>query len=65
MYTEIQFRNKITCYSFYTIIAVVLIHTFNLSVYGINADSTGLGVLVYYFESNAAELWNIAVPMFL
>lgn len=64
MYTEIQFRNKITCYYFYTIIAVVLIHTFNLSVYGINADSTGLGVFVYYFESIAAELWNIAVPMF-
>ena len=64
MYTEIQFRNKITCYSFYTIIAVVLIHTFNLSVYGIDADASGLGEFVYYFESTAAELWKAAVPLF-
>lgn len=64
MHTEIQFRNKITRYSFYTMIAVVLIHTYNLGVYGIDADARGLGLVVFYLESVAAVLWKAAVPFF-
>lgn len=64
MYTEQQFRNKITIYSFLAIIAVVFIHTYNLEVYHISEDSVGLTRFVFYFESVAASLWTAAVPMF-
>ena len=64
MYTEQQFRNKITIYSFVTMMAVVFIHTGNLSVYHISEDSTGVAGFVYCFESVASLLWEAAVPMF-
>lgn len=64
MYTEQQFRNKITTYSFITMMAVILIHTFNLSVYHISEDSVGFTRFVFCFESVAASLWTAAVPMF-
>lgn len=64
MYTEQQFRNKITIYSFLAIIAVVFIHTYNLAVYHISEDSVGFSRFVFYFESVAASLWGAAVPMF-
>lgn len=44
--------------------AVIFIHTFNLSVYQIPEDSEGLARFVFYFESVASSLWIAAVPMF-
>ena len=64
MYTEQQFRNKVTIYSFFAMVAVVFIHTYNLTVYRISEDSVGFARFVFYFESVAAALWTAAVPMF-
>lgn len=64
MYTEQQFRNKITIYSFVAMMAVIFIHTYNLSVYQVSEDSVGFARFVFYFESVATSLWGAAVPMF-
>ena len=64
MYTEQEFRNKITIYSFVMMMAVVFIHTYNLAVYQISEDSAGFARFVFCFESVAASLWGAAVPMF-
>lgn len=65
--TEIQFHNKVTVYSFVIMMAVVMIHAFNLEVYGYaNASSAiGLASFVYWTENIVGTICGgTAVPFF-
>ena len=64
MLTEDQFRNKVTYYSFFTILGVVFIHAYNVEVYRLNKGSAGIERFVYWFETYCRTLQNICVPFF-
>lgn len=62
--SENEIRNKITLITFVCSVLVIYIHVYNLTTYGIDENSAGLGGMVYMIENYCATLLQIAVPMF-
>lgn len=62
--TEVTIRNKFTLITFSLSLLVISIHTYNLSVYGIDASSGGFSHLIYLLESFCNQMESNAVPFF-
>lgn len=61
---EQKLRNKITLLTFICSLLVIWIHTYNLEMYGITADSQGIAKIAYLTENYWKRLTDIAVPLF-
>ena len=57
-------KNKITIYRFVLIFFVISIHTWNLSVYGIEWGISAFGSLIWFVESYFNTLETVCVPFF-
>ena len=62
--SEQKFRNKITIITFICSLFVIWIHTSNLDVYGINADSEGVAYVTFILEQIFGKVITFATPMF-
>ena len=62
--SENEIRNKITLITFVCSVLVIYIHAYNLVVYGIDENSSGLSGIVYVIENYWSKVLKIAVPMF-
>ncbi len=62
--SEQKFRNKITIITFICSLFVIWIHTSNLDVYGIDADSEGIAYFTYVLEWIFGKVIIFATPMF-
>lgn len=62
--SENDIRNKITLITFIASLFVIYIHTYNLTVYGIDENAVGLGRVVYAIEGYWPSVLQMAVPLF-
>lgn len=63
-YSEKQFRNKITYFSFWLSFFVIGIHTYNVQTYGLGEKTDFLSKAVLVWEQLVRSLSNICVPFF-
>ena len=63
-YSEKQFRNKITYFSFWLSFFVIGIHTYNVQIYGLSEKTDLLSKFVLKWEQLIRSLSNVCVPFF-
>lgn len=64
MLTEREFRQKINYYKLFLALGVLVIHTYNVEIYGVEARSSIFSFIVYYFETFTHNWLTVCVPFF-
>lgn len=61
---ELRVRRKIQYLSFILAISVIFIHTYNVEVYGLSAESGGAGTALWHLEKFFDKVQHACVPFF-